>query len=308
MDSHLPDSQQPRLNGPVRRTLHFNDPQTPYDKTKGNLSKTRHWGQRKLLLNEIEFLTNYSFKNATVVYVGSAPGTHIPLLVDLFPALKFHLYDPRPHAPSLVKHERVKVFEERFTDLVAKHYRGQHVLFLSDIRTGTDNDDKPEFEKAVKQDMSDQLRWHQLMQPFRSNLKFRLPWYDDEKTTFVYPDGLVYLPVWGRLTTTEARFVPLTDKLHEWNSVKYNAQMFHFNLQRPRYYDHGMKSCHCYDCAAEIQILRQYLLFKQNPGDVPDDPTGRGAVLYRKWTQSKQQTTIDIHVQLLRARIDRVLT
>ncbi len=42
--------------------------------------KNRHWGQLKLLLSEIEFLTPYYECNYLVVYAGAAPGVHVPIL------------------------------------------------------------------------------------------------------------------------------------------------------------------------------------------------------------------------------------
>lgn len=38
--------------------------------------KTLHWGQLKLLLTEIEFLTLYGNKKATMVYAGAASGIY----------------------------------------------------------------------------------------------------------------------------------------------------------------------------------------------------------------------------------------
>jgi hypothetical protein len=56
-----------------------------------------HWGQRKLLLTEIDFL-NYCLKERDekmhILYAGAAHGTHLPFLLQLFPNLIFHLYDP----------------------------------------------------------------------------------------------------------------------------------------------------------------------------------------------------------------------
>ncbi len=57
------------------RTLKSSDQRRPYVPTKGSKS-VNHWGQRKLLLSEIEFLTLYSEKNDNVIYAGAAPGTH----------------------------------------------------------------------------------------------------------------------------------------------------------------------------------------------------------------------------------------
>ena len=55
-----------------------------------------HIGQRKLLLTEIQFLTNK--KSGVVVYAGSAPGNHIPVLLKIFPnKFKWILIDPNFH-------------------------------------------------------------------------------------------------------------------------------------------------------------------------------------------------------------------
>jgi hypothetical protein len=62
--------------------------------TSGNrmLRRGDHIGQRKLLLNEIQFLTKYPQK--ICIYAGSAPGNKTHLLSSLFPDIKFILIDP----------------------------------------------------------------------------------------------------------------------------------------------------------------------------------------------------------------------
>ena len=71
---------------------------------QGILTPTCHLGQRKLLLSEIQFLSNT--KNKYVVYAGSAPGNHIYYLSNLFPDKKFILIDPNPFA--LIRDENDK--------------------------------------------------------------------------------------------------------------------------------------------------------------------------------------------------------
>src|SRR5437868_821867 len=70
---------------------------TPY-KAGSKCKLCSPWGQRKLLLSEIEFLTIYwnaqEIPDPIVVYVGAAHGNHIPLLSEMFPSFEFHLYDP----------------------------------------------------------------------------------------------------------------------------------------------------------------------------------------------------------------------
>jgi len=61
-------------------------------------STVLHWGQLKLLLGEIHFLTPYlGVKELCVVYVGSAPGHHLRILVDMMPKTwTWELYDNKP--------------------------------------------------------------------------------------------------------------------------------------------------------------------------------------------------------------------
>lgn len=62
---------------------------------------TVHHGQLKLLLSEIQFLTDIGMKldtNKIIVYAGAAPGNHIYELGKLFPKLKFVLVDPNDFA------------------------------------------------------------------------------------------------------------------------------------------------------------------------------------------------------------------
>lgn len=57
-------------------------------------------GQRKLLLGEIFFLTNFAIpymkqeQNPLIIYVGAAPGSHLPILFEMFPKADFDLWDP----------------------------------------------------------------------------------------------------------------------------------------------------------------------------------------------------------------------
>jgi hypothetical protein len=54
-----------------------------------------HIGQRKLLLNEIEFLTRYAKGGPSIMcYVGAAPCEHLTILLAMFPEMRFLLVDP----------------------------------------------------------------------------------------------------------------------------------------------------------------------------------------------------------------------
>ena len=79
-------------------------PTEPYKCEPEYVKTVVHWGQRKLLLSEIEFLTligRNDLRGATVVYARAGPGTHIPQLTRMFPQVHFILVDPAPFAREL---------------------------------------------------------------------------------------------------------------------------------------------------------------------------------------------------------------
>jgi len=175
-----------------------------------------HWGQRKLLMHEIEFFTLFLGYNETIcVYAGAAPGDHIPILSMMFPNIIFHLYDPRGY--NIKETDKIKLFTGYFTDEIAESYYGKDVFFISDIRrfgvdvfqgpilkregiseeefdefiksTSRDKrflDIKTEidaaFEANVWEDMIMQQEWVKLINPEKAILKFKIPFPDYRKT------------------------------------------------------------------------------------------------------------------------------
>jgi hypothetical protein len=57
----------------------------------------QHKGQLKLLLSEIDFLTDFARHGDTVVYAGATCGSHLPILARMFKDLRlsWHLFDPQ---------------------------------------------------------------------------------------------------------------------------------------------------------------------------------------------------------------------
>jgi hypothetical protein len=70
-----------------------------YTSGSGILNDNCHFGQRKLLLTEIEYynMLNHD-KQYLVIYPGSASCEHLPVILQLFPNLKFLLIDPNYHS------------------------------------------------------------------------------------------------------------------------------------------------------------------------------------------------------------------
>ena len=239
----------------------------PYQKKKaGEVFSTEHMGQRKLLLSEIELLnmTNKDFAY-TAVYAGAAPGIHIPFLAEMFPHVTFHLYDPRPF--QIAETERIKLHCGYFTDSTASTYADIHnLIFVCDIR-------RTIAENEVWEDMLAQQKWHEIMQPELTMLKFRLPWVSDgESPAVCYLDGDIYLPVWGRTSTTECRLV-VDKQRHEgrrlYDCKIYEEEMSYFNrITRPSVHgwqNGGRAFDACYDCTAERRILEAFLVGRFSP-------------------------------------------
>jgi hypothetical protein len=247
-----------------------------------------HWGQLKLLLSEIEFLTLYWLqrpemreKPVHMVYAGASPGSHIVILAELFPLLTFDLYDPRIKAfdARLVNMKQVKLYGF-FDDDAAKKYadkseEGYPLMFLvSDIRSGDDQTDSTmEFEDAVRRDMDWQARWCELSKCDQALLKFRLP-YGNATTNatekYEYLAGTIYIQAFSPITSTETRLVPnMPLKRVEWDAPKYQDQLYYHNTRiRPASFVGASpypQLCDmyeldgCYDCVSMLKILSDYL-------------------------------------------------
>lgn len=258
------------------RIVKFEQPPSKYERRSGEVKTVEHWGQRKLLISEIEFLTKYvdSSNKRTVLYIGASPGLHIDYLVDLFPTVnQWILYDPEPLEIFPFK-DKVCIFNEVFTDKHAEQYSNRDdILFISDIRTMDTYMDNDSREKRIENDMTNQMKWHLIIKPIASMLKFRLPYYEGKTE---YLKGELRYQVWSGRTSSETRLHVTGDEKIEYDHTMYSDIMYHFNtVIRTTYYDslcdisnHGLD--HCYDCTAEIYILENYLL-KYNKISKDDD-------------------------------------
>jgi len=253
------------------RILNKEMPELEYRRRKGEIKSTIHWGQRKLLMSEIEFLT-LSIEPETqylVAYAGAAPGTHISLLAELFPDITWFLVDPAPF--TCTSTDKIIIRQELFTTEICNEVlklakkKNMEYLLISDIRTADfEIDAKDIIEQKVKSDMNMQLEWYYHINPLMTMFKFRLPWYAGF-TKYVLGD--IYLPIWGPITTTETRLIIKRDaKTIRYDNKKYESQMFYFNTTlRPSVFTHydieynNVCYDNCYDCMAEIDVLTKYL-------------------------------------------------
>jgi cap2 methyltransferase len=267
-NQHCKQATNPRTNIPFERVLRDDAPKAVYRSRKGELKSVIHWGQRKLLMSEIEFIQMCLpplEKRCVVIYAGAAPGTHVAILSEMFPEHRFVLVDPAEFHLE-VDGDRIITHTALFTDELAQElkskYEGWHVLFVSDVRsTDHERESEEENERRIKIDMEAQAQWHKILRPFKSMLKFRLP-YTAGTTTYL--DGPIFLPVWGPTSTTECRLVVDTDAEERiYDHIEHEQKMFYFNTTtRPALYPHGVRGCgidSCYDCRAEVGILKTFL-------------------------------------------------
>jgi hypothetical protein len=250
-----------------------------------------HWGQKKLLLSEIQFLTRICKKlnikklnEYAVVYIGSAAGHHLPILYNLYPDLIWLLYDPAPFSNKVMKHpnkdKSVFIFNMFFTDETLDHVRqncqNRKIIFISDIRV------EPKEEDIIK-DMRDQAFWGtELNSPFML-LKFRLPYEElnsipksnkqlklNEKLfinpnlkvdkNMIYLKGDIYLQIFPPPYSGELRlYVEQNDNKYEFAEYDYlniENKLIYFNSYIRPYFN-------CYDNDIEC---KDYLYLNYIPG------------------------------------------
>lgn len=272
-------------------------PREQYKRRTKEIKSVLHWGQRKLLLTEIEFFTlfmsklrelphndlqhNGMPKQIYAIYAGSAPGTHILYLTKLFPEIHFELYDPREFSRKLFKNkEMIKTYVQYFTDdtaglWISSNHPDKLILLISDIRTGEPEKQSPAMvEERVKIDHEWQKSWYHIMRPEMAMFKFRLPW-NDEITEYLAGD--IYIQPYPPATSTETRLIIGKDVgLKLYDNRKYEEQFFHFNNHmRPANFNnllydiksdqkHGLSNN--YDSAVEVYILQKYLEMKMSGG------------------------------------------
>lgn len=266
---------------PFTRVLSDDCRKLKYRKRGNEFRKPLHWGQRKLLMMEIEFLTMYGDRSQTVVYIGAADGRHILYLSKLFPKHSFILYDPVKFDPFLYDVNQIEIRQQFFTDEDAEYYKDKNVLMISDIRnmpegyvarndTDEINDD---IEANVKTDMEMQKKWFIMMKPVAALLKFRLS-YLPGKTEYL--SGELRFQPWAPATSTETRLIVLPEQVFRENEIitktydneEYESIMHRFNLlTRVQEFeefasistdDTGIFKS--YDILAEIQILTEYIM------------------------------------------------
>lgn len=224
-----------------------------------------HWGQYKLLLSELEFLSwarrVFDFDSATattwstiqhVVYAGSASGLHIVLLSKLFPKLQFHCWDPAKFSDELKGYAkahpaRVQLFNALFTEDEALKYADKVTLFISDVRRfagkthglPTATADNDAMATIKDEDHQLQMMWVRAMKPLATMLKFAPPYVDpqitdlrdgDPRVQYEYFNGLVCTQAYAPAKSTESRliFAGVTPMV-TYDRKRYESQYVYLN-------------------------------------------------------------------------------
>jgi cap2 methyltransferase len=227
------------------------------------INTTEHWRQRKLLLSEIEFLTNsIKDENYLIIYAGAAPGTHLNYLSSLFPQVKFILIDRNEFVTNQT--DNIKIESKEFTEDLAKKYseKDKNILFICHIRTFTTYEN---LKRDIEKDISNLVIWQTIMNPCASLLTFRLP-RSSGKTLFF--EGDILLDTWSSRKSMECRLIVKKNaQMIDYDNMNFERAMNNFqNIPRITYYEHDFDTIetegldHCYDCRAEIFILEKYLI------------------------------------------------
>lgn len=259
----IPKNQ--KSNFPFIRT--FNENKFPSKKYNKNIKTNNvHFGQLKLLLSEIDFLTKLPNEPILVLYPGGGPGDHIPLLSQMFENFYFMLVDPVFSGKERIRiiihpSDRIIMRAELFTDKMIDEFKNiPNKVMISDIRSVPEGvtDYEKEFEKNVIFDMELQAQFFEKLYRPLSLLKFRLPY--DQKIT-EYLDGELHFQAFPKETSTEMRLIPYRDgKKKKYDNIEVEEKMFYFNTdyRNKNFYAGDPIFGKNYDILLEADILRRY--------------------------------------------------
>ncbi|UJR14362.1 hypothetical protein I4U23_001358 [Adineta vaga] len=265
------------------------------------ITTNEHWGQRKLLLPEIEFLTKYSTDpDHQVIYAGAAPGIHINYLASLFPNFEFILIDDKEF--SIKPHRNIVIRREKLSGSIARTYGNskKKVLFICNVRTYQPH--QYGMNTVPARDMEDQMCWYDAMKPDASLLYFRLP-RELGKTTYL--QGRQIIEPWASRRSMECRLVVKKDaKKVDYDHQEFANSLLYFqNVTRIMHYEHDMDTVpnegldHCYDCRAEIFIIQKYLKEVQkvkNNEKLKKETAAMSAEISKQIIDTSRKSIIDV--------------
>jgi hypothetical protein len=295
---HLYGKPEDFSKRPLHKTVDMEkDDKMPYAPLKGARKAGTGWGQRKLLMSEMDAMIEMIGKDESVlvVYIGAAPWKHGIVLMNWFSNARFLLVDPREDDwdPEVLKsrddvrlsirsaffdkemaQEIVTWFEPTYNGPMKRLVSGvKKVLFFSDIRSSIHGElGYVAAEFGVHSDMNFQKEMVEILyQNLRDKgvtvlswLKFRLPFIMEiGGSDYNYGKGELHLQPWAPIGSTELRlwWNPADGETSYNKKVIEEIMMFHND--RIRSADYGESKfadyCPCHDCHYEIDIIWKYL-------------------------------------------------
>jgi len=126
-------------------------PENTYVEMKRLEATVHHWGQLKLLLNEIDFLTPYMhIPELCVVYLGASPGHHLKVLVDMMPQTwTWELFDEKPNEVFARDGFRSLVIEKQVSNKYINDQCEKGVYYLLDEKQRHLNKSRADMEMLV---------------------------------------------------------------------------------------------------------------------------------------------------------------
>lgn len=260
----IPDPEELYRAQPVSRIIRIfseldfilrpSDLERSYERRMLDQKTVVHWGQRKLVLTLVQFLTRFWDQRAhprpQIVYVGVTSGESIAIVSRMFQACIFHLYNNDPNNSFQISpSDRIRLYEDVFTDHTAQFWsKEKSVFFVSDIRVVTQS------EGLIQKELDIQRQWYETINPVAAHLKFRLPYAPQispnsntppQKAFFEYLNGHLFKQPWTPASSTETRLVPFdksaigsfntsnpkvaVSPTIMWDTRKYESQMFYHN-------------------------------------------------------------------------------
>ncbi|QDJ95082.1 poly(A) polymerase small subunit [Hypsugopox virus] len=208
--------------------------------------KLPYQGQLKLMLCELFFLSKLQrhgmLDGSTVLYIGSAPGTHIKYLRDHFISMgvviKWMLIDGRQHDTILNGLRDVtimtKFVDETFLKMLRKQLHPSKIVLISDIRSKRDGSEPSTCDLLSNYALQNMMV--SILKPIASSLKWRCPFPDQWKEDFYIPHGNELLQPFAPSYSAEMRLISIYSSepiklkcITKADAIKYEKNMFYLN-------------------------------------------------------------------------------
>lgn len=176
----------------------------PYN--SGYRGVNRHYGQRKLALDEIDFLTRVVKPGVCtyVLYIGASPGIKTAYVASLFPRVRMLCVDPcdfaiKPHpgvtittvdpglcnlTADVITAHNITCLQAYMTTKLIEQIKplAPQWFLISDARTACYNDEPQDSD--ICYNFAQQYNWIRALEPQLSILKFRHPFHEQDPREF----------------------------------------------------------------------------------------------------------------------------